>query len=841
MRAVRRLAAALALASLAAAGACGDDETLAPVCASTPCGFEGLTAPVEVRRDDAGMVHLYARTDADAFFASGYMQAHERLLQMDLVRRRAHGRSAEVFGLAKRNEDVLVRTIDIPRRGRENAELAAAEHPETHLFAEAWTAGVNRFVDEVLGGTRPLPAGFEELGIVPERWDPSDGYAIGKLLLFGNANQIELDVLSTALTKFRPEALERIPLLAPLFDTFTTPVDSPAFGETGAPRRAPGAGDGRPAAPLPADAAARLAEFSTLMASFRPGASNNWAVDGSRTDTGRPMIAGDPHQGLTSPNIFWAHHMNSADAGGSIDVVGWSFVGTPGVQLGHNRHLAWTATTNYPDTMDLFDVVLPDDATAEIGGQRIAVVSREETIVVRDGETETIVAREVPGHGVLFPTELLPLPLVDAGHGLLVAWTGLRPTREAHAFLRFDVATSLEEFEQAVDLMEIGCFNFVAASAEGITYRSSPLVPRRVDPAARPPYLMLDGSDPASLWTGEVLPPEQMPRSRGGERGFVATANNDPFGFTRDGSIEGDPWYFGVYFDPGTRQTRIVQRLEAAIGDDGAVSMDDMRSIQTDVHSMLADEIVPLVAEVWSEQPDGEEAAAIRSRTDVARLVDALTGWDRAMTRGQAAPVAFTALSYFLAREVASDDLGLFFGPVADQQPIYILKFGLLALRHPSRGAVQDGRQLAVLRAVAATADWLDARFGADAETTRWGELHGSRFTSVGGPSLDGGWVPTDGGDGTVNVASARFFGEENGEGDRLSSRGGAVYRMVATIDEDGVPRAEMNMPRGLSGDPASPHWNDLEPGWVSGTYRPLLFRTGEVAERTIESFTIAP
>src|SRR5690606_27282075 len=124
----------------------------------------------------------------------------------------------------------------------------------------------------------------------------------------------------------------------------------------------------------------------------------------------------------------------------------------------------------------------------------------------------------------------------------------------------------------------------------------------------------------------------------------------------------------------------------------------------------------------------------------------------------------------------------LFFGPVADQQPIYILKFGLLALRHPEGGAVQDGRQIAVLRALAETADWLAGRFGDAAETTTWGDFHGSRFASVGGPSLEGGWVPTDGGDGTVNVASARFFGEGNGETDRLASRGGAVYRMVAAI-----------------------------------------------------------
>lgn len=838
------LVALLPAAGLALLGACVGDEAIAPACAAPPCGFAGLSAPVDVRRDDAGMVHVYARTDADAFFASGAMQAQDRLLQMELVRRRALGRSAEVFGAARRDEDVLTRTLGIARWGRESAALTAARHPETHRLVEAWTAGVNRVVDGIASGAQPLPPGFAELGITPERWDPSDGYAVGKLVLFGNANQIELDLVATALTRFRPEALERIPLLAPLFDTSSQAVDSPGFAAAGAPRRGGprwGSIAGDPRRALPDDAEARLATFAATMASFRPGASNGWAVDGALTDTGRPMLAGDPHRGLSSPNAVWAHHMNSADAGGSLDVVGWSFVGTPGIQLGHNRHLAWTATTTYPDTMDLFDVVLAEDGTVALGGQSLATVDTEETIAVKGGETVTVAVREVPGRGVLFPAELLPLPIVDAGHGLLLAWTGLRPTLEAHAFVALDTAASLDDFEAAVDGMEIGCFDFLAASAEGISHRSSPVVPRRQDPARHPPYLVLDGADPAALWTDAALPPEQMPRSRGEDRGFVATANGDPFGFTRDGAIEGDPWYFGVYFDPGTRHTRIAQRLEQALGDDGAVTLADMRSIQRDVLSLLAVEIVPLVAAVWAGAPDGEEAGAIRARTDVARLVDRIGDWDLTMTRGQVAPVAFHALSHFLAREVVADDLGIFFGPIADQQPIIALKLGLLALRHPEGGAVQDGRALTVLRALAATADWLEARFGEEAETTTWGDVHGSAFASVGGPSLDGGWVATDGSDGTVNVSPARFFGAGNGEEERLSARSGALYRMVAAIGADGVPEAAINMARGTSGDPTSPHWDDLEADWIDVVYRPLPFRRADVDATTIEVTTLDP
>lgn len=819
-------------------GACGDDELVAEAPCDV-CPFTGLSAPVDVRRDTSGVVHVYAKTDEDAFFGSGYMQAFDRLFQMELTRRRALGRSAEVFGEGRVGDDKLVHTIDIPRWGRENAALTAAEHPRIHRFAEAWTAGVNRFVEEVENGTSPMPPAFAEMGLTPERWEVSDGYAIGKLLMFGNANQIEFDILSSALRDYSPAILDQIPLLAPLQEAFSVPVDSPpldlARWGTAEDRRR----DGGPTFTLPDDAPQRLARWSETMSRFRPAASNNWAVKGEHTATGRAMIAGDPHQGFSSPTLFWSHHMNSADAGGSLDVAGWSFVGTPGIQLGHNRSIAWTATTNYPDTMDLYDVARPTLDTVVLAGTTVEMVARDVTIAVRDAEPVLHTVYEVPDHGVILPEDLLPLPLVDGA--LLLAWVGLQPTREAFAFFSFDTARNLEEFDAAVDVMEIGCFNFLAASAEGISYRSSPLVPRRTNPAAHWPYMILDGAEPETFWTGDFLPPEQMPHSRGEERGFIATANNDPFGFTRDASIEGDPWYFGVYYDPGTREARIQERLGQAIDDDGAIGMDEMKALQLDVRSNLAVELVPIAEEALAAAPVDDEAAALQARVDVQRLGRLLAEWDRDMSRPQAAPVAFTGFSYFLTRAVIADDLSLFFGPIAEQQAIYILKFALLALRHPVGGTLQEGRQLLVLRSLAETADWLLAEQGSIDEGYSWGDFHGTSFGSIAGPSLEGGWIATDGGDGTVNVSSARFFGGEDGTRDRLESGGGAIYRMVAEIGEDGVPRAEFNMPRGNSGDPESPHWNDLERDWVAGTYRPLLFANDAIEAATLERRTIAP
>lgn len=822
--------------ALAAPLSCVGDERVAPLCERTPCPFAGLEAPIRVRRDDAGMLHVHAQTDADAFFGSGYMQAHERLFQMDVTRRRAQGRAAEILGGERLGDDQLVRVIDIPRWGREGAALTEEEQPALHDLALAWTAGVNRYVGEVARGERELPPGYEEMGLSPEPWDVSDAHAIGKLLLFGNANQIPQEVLSTALVSLHPEAFQRIPFLAPLHDAYVTPVESPSLD--------PGVWSEVPSSPGPIDATSRptMSSFLDTMSRFHPGAGNAWAVDGAHTGTGLPMIAGDPHQALSSPSLLWAHHLVSVDAGGSLDVVGWSFVGMPGVHLGHNRHVAWTATTTSPDTMDLVDVVRLDDATVAIAGEAIAVVVRDETIPVRDAAPVALRVIEVPGHGVLLPGDLLPFPLVDAGHEVLLRWTGMRPTREVASFLELDRATSLDDVERAVDVMEIGSFDFLSASAEGISYRSSALVPDRGDPSTHPPaYLLLDGADPAAAWSGAHLSREKMPHARGSSSGFLVTAGNDPFGFTRDGSIDGDPWYFGVYFDPGARARRIGERLRQAVDVHGGMTVDEMKAIQGDLRSLLAAEIVPQVVDVWREPSGSDEATAIRARADVARIVDLLQGWDGEMARESVAPSIFTALSWFLADRAVGDELGLLLEPIAERQPIDALKLAILALRHPDRGALEDGRQRVVLRALADTADWSAARFGSVEDTPAWGEVHGARFDSIAGPSLDGGFVSTDGGDGTVNVSSAPFFGEGHGIDGRWESRSGSLFRMVVAIGPDGVPRAEHNMVRGLSGHPASLHWDDRQGDWAKGTYRPLLFLDAEIEEKTIERLVIEP
>ncbi|TAK26866.1 MAG: penicillin acylase family protein [Myxococcaceae bacterium] len=790
-----------------------------------------LSAPVTITRDAMGIPHIEGQTDEDVMYAAGYTQAVDRMFQMDLVRRTARGRSAAVLGRDKLAQDQLIRLMAVPHWGRESARRVAREHPETHRLITAWVAGVNRRVDEINRGDVPRPPGFRatEFDFAPERWTTDDPYVIGRLQLFRNANQLDYDILATINRRYVPGAAA-LPLITPVGGGFIVPPDErpPAAQARRAPR----------------DAGRRLAGFIDAMRPFARGASNNWGVAGRHSANGRPIIAGDPHQPYQSPSVFWAHHMRSAAPGG-LDVVGFAFAGAPFVNLGHNRHVAWTATTAYPDTMDLFDVTV-GDGTVLLGGVELPVATCAEHIAVRGAAPVEYAIEDVPGVGVLLPATLAPLPLVEADHRVLFRWTGFRATEEADVFHAFNRAVDVAGFDAAVRRMEIGSFNFIFADARDVAFRSRVLVPDRGAPRdLGAPFALLDGADPRAQWTGRLLGDDRQPSSRGGARGFLCSANNDPFGFTANGRVDDDPWYYGAWFDPGTRAARIERelgRLTAA----GGVTVAQMQRLQLDTYNTLADDIVPVLSAAMGRLGADPALAAYRGDERLAALHAQLTAWDRRMDRGAAAPVVYEAFQHFFARQVLADDLDVMFDAVISREPVYIMKMLALVVtgRSPMTAQyLQQGRDVLALRALAQTRDWLTARFGGtDAARYTWGSFHTSRPQTLFSPEgpFAVAAAPSDGSIGTVNVAQGQFF---NGAAvrDTMESHNAPGYRMVVGFDADGTPRATLNFPRGNSGDPASPDYANAQPDWDTGTYRPLPFDRPSIDAAMRDRTTLMP
>jgi penicillin G amidase len=834
------VAFALGLAALGLIGACDDrDLPGGGGAGGEGSGFQGLSAPVDLVRDTEGVVHVYGATDADAFYGSGYAQARDRLFQMDLMRRQVLGRKAEVLGQGAVEGDRLLRTLRMGELGEANAKLARESTPESYALVEAWTAGVNARIAEVSSGEAPMPEGFRELGYTPEPWNTTDAFTIGKAIVFQNGNQLEYDLLATLIDRYQPGLLEKVPFFTPIEDSFIVPRTSTRQADEPQAQPRPAAGRERTPLPYPADAHQRLRDFVERMAIVRPGASNNWAVSGAHTESGKSLLAGDPHQPLRSPSLMWVHQLNSADRGGSLDVVGWSFVGTPAISIGHNRKLAWTATTSYPDVTDIYDVEVTTTGELRFGGELFDLDVREQTILVKDGDPVTLRLEAVPGLGVLLPEGISPLPITDVGRRLFFVWTGFSPTREASAFFEFDRAEDLDAFDRATDTMELGSFNFVAATADATTYRSSPAVPIRPDPMAHPPYFVLDGDAPETRWSTERLAADQLPHERNPARGYSSSANNDPFGFTADGDPTNDDYYFGSFFDPGTRAKRVELELERLVTR-GEVSLDDMKALQSDTHSRLADQLLPLLFEAWSRVESEPELAGFRDRPELDELAAVLESWDRRVERDRPGALAFEAFWAFYARAALADDMSLFFSPVFDSSPMYVAKLVVLASRDPESAVLQEGRDVLLLTALADTASWLESRWGSSSEGYAWSDFHITRFRSESTPTYDGGSVPSDGGEGTINVSSARFLA--NGEPVETHSSGsGAIYRMVASFDDDGTPRAYFNLPRGNVGEPSSPYFDDRTADWVEDRYTLLRFKADDVEAGSVERVVLAP
>jgi len=810
-------------------------------CGGDPEASGEHAAPIEIVIDDLGVPHVYAATDEDLFHGYGYQLASDRLLQLEMWRRFAHGRRAEIlgadfkgsFGATALHDDKLVRLFDLPRWGRLDAELMRAEQPERWRILQAWRAGINRRIEEVRSGAVPVPFGFgpEDLDFMPEPWAEDDPLIVQKMIQLGLDQSLLYEILTTLLGEIAPATLESAKIFQPAHETWTVPPEDRPNIE-----KAAATGSSSPMGLELPESAKSPAAWKRLLAAPKPG-SNNWAVAGRHTENGRPLLAGDPHLVFTLMGAMYALHLNSADRGGSYDVAGFAFAPAPGIFAGHTRGAMWAPTSAFGDVMDLWSVEVTEQG-ARVGKTLVPVETREEVIPIRGGQSESIVIRDVPGYGVLFDPSFagVPVPLTGEGREVLLGWTGFK-ARSSLYFLELDRAQSVEELEAAVERAPELSYNWVGADADDIVYRVSLEVPKRSPVApGREPWRVMDGDDPQAFWPGGSLPLEQLPHARGGERGFLATANNDPLGFTKDGDPGNDAWYYGAFFDPGYRARRIESELER-LTKRGGVTLEEMQALQFDSRCLMADTFIELLEQAWAARASDPNLAEFVGKPELDRLVQLLTKeWDRKMTRDSAGAVAFHAFAHFTTGEAIEDDMiPLLYERVLEAAPFYVLKVAALALsgKYPKGDALlQQGKHRIVLGGLAKTAAHLQARFGGvEPSLYRWGDVHVTSFDNAYGLGVPLPSVPSDGGENTVNVAHS-VFRRDFVVPERWISDYGPVERLVGRFDDAGVPEVWVNFPLGNVADRDSPHFDDMVEDWAEGRYRKLAFRREEVEAR---------
>lgn len=808
---------------LACAG-CGEDEAWTDPNAVAPIDDYALSAPVEVTLDARNVPHLFAQSDLDAIYAQGYQQASDALFMLEMTRRSALGTLAEVLGPSGVEGDQQARTFGFSRLGAQSVALMRQKHPGDHNLLVAYVAGINRRIAEVNAGEVPAPPELAKYDLKLEPWTAADALAIGVRIQLGFSSTLSFDLLYTLVDRMVTDA-PSVPVFLTYQDAFIM-----SQGGTSAKWVVPPGSPKADTTELDPKAARTL--FDALTALYlRHGmgeGSNSWLVSGAHTDNGRPYFANDSHAGFTEPNRMHVCHV--ASESGAIDAVGFSFLGLPGVHVGHNQRVAWGATTNFADTTDLWEVDLEDDGI-RLGDDLVPISIRTETLRVRNPDgtfsEEELIVREVPGKGVLLPEQILPVPKVlISSRELYLAWPGFEPTDELAMFFGMNRARTLDELEAAVGLGRTGMQNWSSASHDDIRLQVHGLVPDRGPVKGRPKAnRLMDGSDPKTLWTGKYLTDDRLPRLDGA-RSFIVTANNDPWGHTADNDPLNDDFYYGSFYAPGFRARRLMDELGERT-QKGTVSRADMQTLQMSIQSTLAADWVPRITAAVGAIGKDPKLTEFESRPELAAASAELGSWDGQMVRSSGPAALFRLFLAFVSKHTLSEALGLLFDGVDEAQPVTIQKIALLVHSEDVQGVLKGQEKVMIVRGLSdALAEWTK-RKGSGSDFT-WGQLHRAVFKK---PDVGETLLATDGDDSTLNVAQSRCWAEDQ-IGEHCRSTAGAVYRIVTGFDDDGTPSSTFHVPAANAGTTAD---------WVEGNFYPLLFRRAEIAADAKETRTLTP
>ncbi|MFG6114886.1 penicillin acylase family protein [Halobacillus sp. MO56] len=504
---------------------------------------EGITESVAVTRDGNGVPHISAENTHDLFMAQGYVQAQDRLFQMELARRQASGRLSEVIGEATLKQDQYFRTLGLRRAAEKSL---AAYTDEAKEILQAYSDGVNAFIKEAVDEQRLSPE-FALMGISPEPWTPVDSLTVGKYMAFDLGGHWERQAFNYYLLSEFPE--EQAYELFPKY-----------------PEKAPTILD-------ETDQVDVASSFEGIVIPNEFNGSNNWVVSGEKTKSGFPLLADDPHLGLATPSIWYQMHLNSPEYNAS----GVIFAGIPGIILGHNEHIAWGVTNVGPDVQQLYlekrNPENPHQFLFEGEWEEAMVI--DEPIEIKDEETLEYQVVETR-HGPII-SEFAE----ESGENTVMSlrWTALDATTELEAVLDINKASDWESFEKGLEKFLVPAQNFVFASKDGtIAYKANGRVPIYDEPEKA--LLPMRGWEKEDLWQG-YIPFEELPKTVNPEAGFVATANNKV--------IDDD---YPYHISHNWAQPYRYERIEEMLTQKDDWTAEDFMDMQMDVKNKQAEEFL---------------------------------------------------------------------------------------------------------------------------------------------------------------------------------------------------------------------------------------------------------
>ncbi|MEE6295727.1 penicillin acylase family protein [Georgenia wangjunii] len=818
-----------------------------------------LAGEVEVLRDARGIPQIYADTDVDLFRAQGYVHAQDRFFEMDYRRHVTAGRLSELVG---ENEDAVaadsvIRTFGWRRVAEQEWDLLAEE---SRTFLEAYTEGVNAYLDT--HEASELGMEYTVLGLTTtledvEAWNPIDSLAWLKAMAWDLAANYD-EELGRA-TALRPLAGE-VERVAQLYPSYPYDLNAPILPQGAAP--APAAADeAEHSLAVPDEGALDALESALDALTATPRllgegdgiGSNSFVVSGEHTDTGAPLLANDPHLGISAPGIWYqvGLHCREMSAACTFDVAGFSFAGMPGVVIGHNADLAWGLTNLGADVVDFYLERVYDDGTYLRDGERVPLDRRTETIRV-NGAEDVALGVASTGHGPVV-SGVLPAtaaagntPVPDGsppsgfgGYAVSMAWTALTPGRTGDALFAINRAADAADIAAAAALFDVPAQNIVFATTDGdIGYQAPGRIPVRQDVPGSP--VPSDGSwprpgwDSAFDWVGYVAP-EAMPRGLNPEEGFVVAANQAVLPAGQGPFLTGD-------FDAGYRSQRIRELLTADIEAGTAIDVERMNAIMLDDANAFAAALVPVLLQVPVDDPFVGEALELFEDW----------GADGYPQHGDSAAAAyFAAVWANLLHLTFADELPVSMAPDGGSRWLDVIRPLLESPNSPwwdDRTTVNlvESRDEMLSQALTAARDQLTNSLGKEPEDWEWSRMHkvAPRHPVLGGDGVPEAltWltnpdpIGVGGGSAVVNATGWDAGAFVDGRPDYEVTSGASMRMVVDLADLDSSVWVSFT---GNSGHPASPHYTDqLEP-WARGETFPWPFTRSAVEEAQERALTL--
>ncbi|MBT9245153.1 penicillin acylase family protein [Gemmobacter fulvus] len=755
----------------------------------------GISAPVEIVRNNDNVPHIFGKTDEDVFFALGFAHAQDRLWQMTMLRRTAQGRLSEVFGNRTVKIDELLRRYDLYTYAR---EAVAVQDAPTTAALEAYARGVNAWISEVNINARGRGAPeFFFFSNEIAAWQPADSLALLKLMALQLSGHLEDEVLRARVSLLLPDA--RLRDILP---------DDPGSAVAALPDYAslvPGT--------YPAQVPRRMADDSLSPFPRRglAGASNSWAAAPNRSAAGGSLLANDPHLGFTAPTLWYLARLELQSGG----VIGATIPGIPSVLIGRSEALGWGLTSSYLDDQDLFiEEVNPENAEeyrTPDGWKRFE--TRRTIIQVKDAEPVTITLRWTDNGPVLPGSHYDLATITPARHVTALGWTALTgQDTTMTAAMRLMAAKSTEAAIEAGRLFVAPAQNLMLADRNGVAMQMIGAMPQR------DPRHQSQGRMPSPGWLAEnrwkgIFPYEQNPRFTNPTSGILGNTNN---------KIVDAAFPAHVSFDWG--DTQRIQRWLTLMKTREVHTRESFIEAQLDTVSFTARSLLPLIgADLWFTGEAAPDGTPERLRQ---RALEIMAKWNGEMNEHLPEPLIYMAWVRALQDRLIRDEIG----PMADEfthvEPIFMER----VYRNIDGAAVWcDVIQSAVVESCADLARialddallGLSETYGPNVESWRWGDVHQAAQDH---PVL--GDVPvlryfvnirqsTSGGDNTL------MRGRTKGSApDPFLNVHGAGYRGV--YDFADPDSSVFIISTGQSGHPLSRHYDNLGERWRRGEYIPM-------------------